>query len=156
MRQRSSVPDTSIRTVQGRSGYVFISHASEEKKDIVIPVAQQLDKLGINYFLDAKEIQWGKSLSQSLTGGLNRADYFLAFISENYVNKKWPMLELEAALNRQIADRPDFILPVLIGDLQQRKRIAEQIALLMNLRYLVWQNNPGEIAISIAELLRRK
>jgi RNA-directed DNA polymerase len=156
MRQRSSAPDKLARTMRNKSGYVFISHASEEKKNIVIPLTLELDKLGIAYFLDVKEIQWGKSLNQSLSDGLRRSSYFLAFISENYVKKKWPMLELEAALNCQISDRPDFILPVLIGSPQQRKRIGEQISLLMNLRYLVWKNNPSEIAISIAERLRRK
>jgi len=137
-----------------RSGYdLFVSHTTQEKESIVFPVMEELDKLGISYFIDSHQIIWGRSLQESLSTGLKKSTFFLAFISPNYLSRKWPMLELHTALIHQLSQGSEFILPVLIGTNQQRKRIIDKIPLLMDTKHLVWENNASRIAIAVAERL---
>lgn len=132
----------------------FVSHHTENKRGIVQPVLEEMDKLELSYFIDSSGIKWGTSLHRSLSQGLNKSEFFLAFISEKYVQRKWTMLELDAALHRQISECSAFILPVLIGSKVQRERIMSQIPLLANVLHLVWEGNPSKIVISLVEMLK--
>ncbi len=38
---------------------IFISHASEDKEQIVLPLVRALDAAAITYWLDGAEIGWG-------------------------------------------------------------------------------------------------
>jgi hypothetical protein len=44
---------------------VFISHASEDKEEIALPLAHRLQKLGLKVWLDRFEISIGDSIRRS-------------------------------------------------------------------------------------------
>lgn len=133
----------------------FVSYVTEDKRSIVKPVTDQLDKLEISYFLDSKHIIWGNGLNRSLSDGLNKSEYFVPFISLTYTKKRWSMVELQAALHKQIAEDKSYILPILIGTKAQRERILKEIPLLANMLHLVWDGNAAKTAISLAARLNQ-
>ena len=63
----SDPPETIVRMKEKFKMYdVFISHASEDKKDIARPIFDACETLGITAFLDEEQISWGDSLTEIL------------------------------------------------------------------------------------------
>ncbi len=52
---------------------VFISHASEDKKAVVLPLADALKKAGIKVWLDQQELRIGDSLREKIDEGLAKS-----------------------------------------------------------------------------------
>jgi hypothetical protein len=96
---------------------VFFSHASEDKES----VQQVFQRVAADYpdvkgWLDRFEIVGGDDLIEKLAAGIDGADKFLIFISEESVGKPWVRAELRKALMAEIEGvKPDFIVPVKLG-----------------------------------------
>jgi ribosomal protein S25 len=94
----------------------FISHATEDKMDFVIPFATELRKNGIEAWVDQWEIRAGDSLIQRIfEEGIRNAAVVIVVLSKISTNKKWVREELDAALIRRISDKTRLI-PVVIDD----------------------------------------
>lgn len=91
---------------------VFISHASEDKEELVRPLAQKLRKSRVQVWYDEYSLLPGDSLRESIDLGLNRADYGLVVFSENFFKKKWPINELEGLFSKEIAGGENRIIPI--------------------------------------------
>lgn len=103
---------------------VVLSFAGEQR-EYVKKVSEYLTKLGIKHFYDNSEQVdlWGKNLAQYLDSiYFEQSKYFIPFISQEYIEKKWTKLELASALDRNMEfSRPDFqqyILPVKFEDIR--------------------------------------
>lgn len=90
---------------------VFISHASENKDDIVRPLAQELRKAGYSVWFDEFSLSIGDSLRESIDNGLANSRYGIVVLSKPFFEKKWPQSELNALFSRQIAGSK-VILPI--------------------------------------------
>jgi len=77
-----------------------------------------LTRVGLNVWHDCKDIQPGDSISQKVSDGLARSDYFILIISRASVSSKWVALEYGAALARKIATGKPRIIPVRIGSVE--------------------------------------
>ncbi|WP_166804999.1 TIR domain-containing anti-phage reverse transcriptase [Nitrosococcus wardiae] len=128
---------------------VFISHASEDKIDIVRPIYDACKSLGISAFLDEEEIDWGDSLTEVLNHALGKSKLFLAVLSNNSVGKKWPRKEINAALARQMDGKQKF-LPLVVGSPDM-----DIFGLTNDLLYVNWKNNPDEIAEKLKFILSK-
>ena len=80
---------------------VFISHASEDKKDFVQPLVEALQNAGIRVWYDAIELEWGKSLRAQIDNGIKRSKYAILVLSKNFFAKKWPQRELDGILAKE-------------------------------------------------------
>lgn len=80
---------------------VFISHASEDKKDFVDPLVEALQNAGIKVWYDTLDLQWGKSLREQIDNGIKRSKFVIVVLSKNFFAKKWPMRELDAVLAKE-------------------------------------------------------
>lgn len=80
---------------------VFISHASEDKKDFVNPLVEALQEAGIRVWYDTLEMQWGKSLREQIDNGIKRSKFAILVLSKNFFAKKWPQRELDGILAKQ-------------------------------------------------------
>lgn len=68
---------------------VFISHASEDKKDFVQPLVEALQNAGIRVWYDALELEWGKSLRSQIDNGIKRSKFtILPQLSHNETQEK--------------------------------------------------------------------
>lgn len=93
---------------------VFMSHASEDKKDVVIPLSAALEDLGISVWLDSNELKLGQSLSRMIAYGLANSRFGVVILSEHFFAKHWPKQEL-AGLTALAEERDSRILPVWHG-----------------------------------------
>ena len=131
----------------------FISYSSENCYEIIAPLAREMKRAGITYFLDLEQIQCGESLNDKLTFGITKSRYVLAIITENSIKKPWVKVELNSALHQQISGRQTRLLPVISGTSRQVKQILETMPLLRDLHYLEWRNNPCEIVHTLLKIL---
>ena len=93
---------------------VALSFAGEQR-DYVEEVARHLQNLKIAIFYDEFAIVnlWGKSGAIAFEQVFAKdAAYVVMFISQNYVEKSWPIFERKAALSRMILEQREYILPV--------------------------------------------
>ncbi len=80
---------------------VFVSHASEDKKDFVDPLVEALQDAGIRVWYDTLEMQWGKSLREQIDNGIKRSRFAILVLSKNFFAKRWPQRELDGILAKQ-------------------------------------------------------
>ena len=89
----------------------FISHASEDKDQIVRPLARRLQDHGLKVWLDEFALTVGDSLRQSIDKGLSRSRFGIVVISPHFLEKHWPQAELNGLVARESAGQK-VVLPV--------------------------------------------
>ncbi len=78
----------------------FISHASEDKKDVAEPLAKELEKLGANVWYDKFTLKVGDSLRKSIDSGLANSKYGIVILTSTYFKKFWTEKELNGLFSR--------------------------------------------------------
>jgi hypothetical protein len=91
---------------------IFISHASEDKEAVAIPLAESLKQRGIDVWLDQWELTVGDSLRRAIENALSNASFGVVIVSPAYMRKMWPNRELDGFFALETVDRK-LILPVL-------------------------------------------
>lgn len=129
---------------------IFICHASEDKEEVALPLYESLKERKINAFIDCFAIKWGDSLVAKINTALQKSKYVIAIISENSVDKSWPMKELNAVLSTEIASEQTKLLPLMVGD---GDALIEKLPLLADKLFVSYDNNIKEIAEKIEALL---
>ncbi len=92
---------------------VFISHANKDKIEYVEQLKQSLDKLKINIFYDKDTLEWGDKWKDKILEGVEKAEFAIIVISENFFDREWTEKELNEFLNRQNSNGQKIILPIL-------------------------------------------
>jgi class 3 adenylate cyclase len=90
---------------------VFICHASEDKNDIVRPLAVELTQRGLAVWLDELQLTLGDSLRRSIDEGLATSRFGVVILSPSFFAKEWPQKELDALVSREDG-REKVILPI--------------------------------------------
>ena len=93
---------------------VFISHASEDKESVVLPLAQILNSYGVKTWIDKYELLLGDSLRRNIDRGLAKSKFGVVILSPAFFAKEWPQKELDALVSREDG-KHKVILPVLHG-----------------------------------------
>jgi hypothetical protein len=81
---------------------VFISHASEDKKDFANELNQALVSYGFKVWYDTQAIAWGDSLRAKIDEGLRNSRYGIVIISKHYINKGWTQYELDGLFQKEM------------------------------------------------------
>lgn len=89
----------------------FISHASEDKDDIVRDLAEALKANGFKVWYDEFELKIGDSLRRKIDNGLSKSKYGIVIISPSFVKKNWPEYELNGMVAREMNGHK-VILPI--------------------------------------------
>lgn len=90
---------------------VFISHASEDKSDLVRSLSSLLKAFGVKVWYDEFSLKVGDSLSRSIDKGLSGSNYGLVVLSKHFVKKDWTDYELRGLIAKEIG-KEKIILPV--------------------------------------------
>lgn len=90
---------------------VFISHASEDKGDIVRALAEALRSAGLDVWYDEFSLQVGDSLRRKIDQGLASSRFGLVVLSPSFFAKEWPQRELDGLVQLETVGRAR-ILPV--------------------------------------------
>ena len=91
---------------------LFISHASEDKEAIALPLADRLIQLGYDVWYDDYSLILGDSLRGKVDEGLASCRYGVVILSPHFLEKPWPVLELDALIAREVNERVKRVLPV--------------------------------------------
>lgn len=91
---------------------VFISHASEDKEEVVCELATRLKRYDVSVWYDEFELKLGDSLSKSIDKGLVQSRYGIIILSPSFFSKKWPDYELRSLLSRELSTDNKVILPI--------------------------------------------
>lgn len=75
---------------------VFISHASEDKATVAVPLTRLLEGAGLRVWLDEQELRIGDSLRAKIDDGLARSRFGVVVISPRFIEKRWTANELDA------------------------------------------------------------
>lgn len=89
----------------------FISHASEDKDEIVRDLANALIANGFKVWYDEFELKVGDSLRKTIDNGLSKSKYGIVIISPFFVKKNWPEYELNGMVAREMNGHK-VILPI--------------------------------------------
>lgn len=81
---------------------LFISHASEDKDELVRPLAERLKNAGVDVWYDEYTIRPGDSLSASIDKGLIECQFGLIVLSPAFFQKKWTDYELKSLLTKEV------------------------------------------------------
>lgn len=131
---------------------VFISHASEDKDEIVRPLAMALKNAGLSVWYDEFELKIGDSLRQKIDKGLAKSKFGIVVLSKSFIKKGWTNYELDGIITKVVSGE-QVLLPIWHNITKQEvvdfsPSIADKLA----------RNTANftvdEIAIEIAELIR--
>ncbi|WP_272700901.1 DUF1883 domain-containing protein [Desulfovibrio sp. Fe33] len=138
---------------EGRTHDVFISHASEDKDEIVRSLANALIGQGLSVWYDEFSLRIGDSLRQKIDKGLATSRVCLVVLSQSFISKGWTNYELDGIVTRSISGE-QILLPIWHNITKQQvmdfsPSLADKVA------RSTATHTVDEIAIEIAELLNR-
>lgn len=91
---------------------VFISHASEDKEDVVRPLASRLTEMGVDVWYDEMTLNIGDNLRRKIDRGISSARYGIVILSPHFFEKGWPQYELDGLIARELHSGDSIILPI--------------------------------------------
>ena len=90
---------------------VFISHAGEDKDDIVRPLAHALRDGGLTVWYDEFELRIGDSLRRKIDAGIARSKFGIVVLSKPFFAKGWPGYELDGLVTMSVSGK-QVLLPL--------------------------------------------
>ncbi len=90
---------------------VFISHASEDKDEIVRPLALALKGTGLKVWYDEFELKIGDSLRRKIDHGLAKSRVGIVVISHAFIKKGWTNYELDGLVTKSVTQE-QVLLPI--------------------------------------------
>lgn len=114
VQQRAPLTTIAVDHNAEKSFDVFISHASEDKDDVVRPLAHALVANGLDVWYDEIELKIGDSLRQKIDFGLARSKAGIVVLSDDFFRKGWPNYELDGLVTNNVAGKQK-LLPVWHG-----------------------------------------
>jgi hypothetical protein len=105
------IPSSRFVDVSRRRWDFFICHASEDKAEVVEPLAVELASRGAVVWYDRWTLKIGDSLSAKIDEGLASSRYGIVVLSPHFFTKPWPQRELSGLVQREMEGRK-VILPV--------------------------------------------
>lgn len=90
---------------------VFISHASEDKAAVALPLREALVQRGISVWLDKTELVVGDSLRRKIDEGIRASRFGIVVLSPTFFRKGWTNHELDGLVTRTVAGEQS-LLPI--------------------------------------------
>lgn len=132
---------------------VFICHASEDKASIVRPLVNSLSGIGVECWLDEAEISLGDSITEKVNEGLKISSYIIVILSRSFLTKNWPKKELWSVLNIESKSGRKIIIPIVVGTSLEVDSTLEDLPLLNDKLFLLWDGDVNKAANSIKNVV---
>ena len=91
---------------------VFLSHAAEDKDEVVRPLAEALQKRGLKVWYDETELKIGDNLIQKINAGIRDSRFGILVLSNSFFGKDWPEYELDVLENLMVTEN-HVLFPIL-------------------------------------------
>ncbi|MDQ6472531.1 DUF1883 domain-containing protein [Flavobacterium sp. LHD-80] len=131
---------------------VFISHASEDKDEVVRPLANALKLEGLRVWYDEFELKIGDSLRRKIDKGLANSKFGVVVLSKNFIKKGWTNYELDGIITKSVSGE-QIVLPIW-HDITKKEVMDFSPSLVDKLARNTASYTVEEIAIEIAEVIR--
>lgn len=109
--ERDNDPLIGATAIPTKDYDVFISHAHEDKDEIVGPLATALQREGLSVWYDDFELRIGDSLRQKIDAGIARSRFGIVVLSEHFFAKGWTKYELDGIVSMHTSGEQG-ILPI--------------------------------------------
>lgn len=152
---RDAVNDDLAPTVDapdGRTFDVFISHASEDKDEVVRPLAIALQSSGLSVWYDEFELRIGDSLRRKIDKGLASSRFGVVVLSKSFFGRGWPEYELDGLVTRSVSGE-QILLPIW-HNVTKREVIGYSPSLADRLARSTTSHTVEEIAAEIVDVIR--
>ncbi len=147
-------PNLYVGSAEENKDYdVFISHASEDKEEVVRPLANALKNMGIKVWYDEFELKIGDSLRRKIDQGLSKSRFGIVVISRSFITKGWTNYELDGLMTKAISGQ-QILLPIWHNITKQEvieysPSLADKVARNTSIETI------DEIAEEIVELIQK-
>jgi hypothetical protein len=131
---------------------VFISHAHEDKDEIVRPLAQALQQLGLSVWYDEFELKLGDSLRRKIDQGIAHSAFGVVVLSKAFFAKNWAQYELDGLVTRSVGG--DQVLLPLWHKITKAEVMGQSPSLADKVARSTTDSTLDEIATEIAEIVR--
>jgi len=138
--------------VEPREFDVFISHASEDKNDVVRPLATALQSAGLKVWYDEFELRIGDSLRRKIDTGLARSRFGLVVFSKAFFTKGWTNYELDGLVTKAVTGE-QVLLPIW-HNVTKQEVISYSPSLADKLARSTATHTVEEIAKEIVDVIR--
>lgn len=133
---------------------VFISHASEDKDEVVRPLAHALQGAGLRVWFDEFELKIGDSLRRKIDRGLATSRFGIVVLSKSFFGKGWTNYELDGLVTRAVTGE-QILLPIW-HEVSKAEVTAYSPSLADKLARTTSLNTVEEIADEIADIIREE
>lgn len=131
---------------------VFISHASEDKGEVVRPLAEALRAGGLDVWYDEFTLKIGDSLRRKIDEGLRNSRFGVVVLSQAFFGKGWPEYELDGLVSRSVSGE-QVLLPIW-HNVSKREVMQYSASLADKLARSTATHTVEEIAAEIIEVIR--
>jgi hypothetical protein len=133
---------------------VFISHASEDKDEVVRPLALALKNEGLIVWYDEFELKIGDSLRKKIDKGLANSKFGIVVLSKNFFTKGWTNYELDGIITKAVSGE-QVILPIW-HNITKKEVIDFSPSLADKVARNTSSYTVEEIALEISEVIKSK
>ncbi len=130
---------------------VFISHASEDKDEVVRPLASALKEHGLEVWYDEYELKIGDSLRRKIDSGLAKSKFGIVVLSKPFLSKGWTNYELDGLVTKSVTQE-QVLLPIW-HNISKKEVIDYSPSLADKLARNTAMHTVEEIAAEIAEVI---
>jgi len=130
---------------------VFISHASEDKDEVVRPLAAALKGHGLEVWYDEYELKIGDSLRRKIDSGLAKSKFGIVVLSKPFLSKGWTNYELDGLVTKSVTHE-QVLLPIW-HNISKKEVIDYSPSLADKLARNTAMHTVEEIAAEIAEVI---
>ncbi|MFA5299727.1 MAG: toll/interleukin-1 receptor domain-containing protein, partial [Lutibacter sp.] len=130
---------------------VFISHASEDKDEVVRPLVYALQSEGLTVWYDEFEMKIGDSLRRKIDKGLVNSKFGIVVLSKDFIKKGWTNYELDGIISKAVTGE-QVVLPIW-HNITKKEVIDFSPSLADKLARNTASYTVEEIATEIAELI---
>jgi Domain of unknown function (DUF1883)/TIR domain len=133
---------------------VFISHASDDKDEVVRPLAIALQNDGLKVWYDEFELKIGDSLRRKIDKGVATSRFGVIVLSEIFFKKGWTNYELDGLVTKQNTGE-QILLPIW-HNVTKKQVIEYSPSLADKVARSTATHTVEEIAAEIAELIHSR
>lgn len=131
---------------------MFISHASEDKDEVVRLLAKALLDRGLKVWYDEFELRIGDSLRRKIDKGLSNSRFGVVVLSRNFIRKGWTNYELDGIITKAVSGE-QVMLPIW-HNITKQEIVDYSPSLADKLARNTSSSTIDEIADEIAELIK--
>ena len=132
---------------------VFISYTSEDRDEVVRPLANVLQDAGLSVWYDEFELKIGDNLRRTIDAGLANSRFGVVILSPAFLGKQWAEYELDGLVIRDIDKEDDQALLPIWHNLTKAQVIGYSPSLATKLARSTATHTIGEIAAEIVEVV---